>query len=107
MILVRRDSGIEHITQLTGPHARIGALGERRCAVQARSTELRIGYFNTYDAAFAALSAQRVDDFLADKILVVWFAQQSGHAADIALPIARLTPGHAGRSRAEETASHR
>lgn len=43
-----------------------------------------IVFFDTYDAAFAALADSRVDAF-ADKMLVLWFAQKSGRAADFAL----------------------
>ena len=46
---------------------------------------MQIAFFDDYNAAFAALSDKRADGFLADKMLLLWFAQRSGHAADFAL----------------------
>lgn len=34
---------------------------------------------------FRALAERRVDAFLADEMLLLWFAQKSGHAADFSL----------------------
>ena len=53
--------------------------------LEAAVPTMQIVFFDTYNAAFAALAGGRVDAFLADKMLVLWFAQKSGHAADFAL----------------------
>ena len=53
--------------------------------LKAAVPTMQIVFFDTYDAAFAALADGRVDAFLADKMLVLWFAQKSGHAADFTL----------------------
>jgi polar amino acid transport system substrate-binding protein len=85
MILVRKDRGIEHVAQLAGRTLALVRSASVDAQLKAAVPTLRIAYFDTYDAAFAALSARRVDAFLADKMLVLWFAQRSGHAADFAL----------------------
>jgi polar amino acid transport system substrate-binding protein len=41
--------------------------------------------FDDYNGAFAALADKEVDGFLADKMLLLWFAQRSGHGADFML----------------------
>lgn len=85
MILVRNDRGIEHIAQLAGRTLALVRSASVDAQLKAAVPNLRIAYFETYDAAFLALSARRVDAFLADKMLLLFFAQRSGHAADFAL----------------------
>ena len=46
---------------------------------------MEIVFFDSYDHAFTALSEKQVDGFLADKMLLLWYAQKSGHAADFTL----------------------
>jgi len=96
MILVRKDSGIEHIAQLAGRTLALVRSASVDAQLKAAVPTLRIAYFDTYDAAFAALSARRVDAFLADKMLVLWFAQRSGQAADFALIADYRLPRTAG-----------
>jgi polar amino acid transport system substrate-binding protein len=96
MILVRKDGGIEHIGQLAGRTLALVRSASVEAQLKAAVPTLRIAYFDTYDAAFAALSARRVDGFLADKMLVLWFAQRSGHAADFALIADYRLPRTAG-----------
>jgi polar amino acid transport system substrate-binding protein len=96
MILVRKDSGIEHIAQLDDRTLALVRSASVDAQLKAAVPTLRIAYFDTYDAAFAALSAGRVDAFLADKMLVLWFAQRSGHAADFALIADYQLPRTAG-----------
>jgi polar amino acid transport system substrate-binding protein len=85
MILVRKDSGASHIGDLAGRKLAL----VRSASVDAKLKEavptLQIVYFDTYDEAFAALAGRKVDAFLADKMLVLWFAQKSGHPADFTL----------------------
>jgi polar amino acid transport system substrate-binding protein len=85
MILVRRDGGVAKITDLAGRKLAL----VRSASVDAKLKEavpnLQIVYFDTYDEAFTALAERKVDAFLADKMLVLWFAQKSGHPADFTL----------------------
>ena len=85
MILVRKASGIEHISGLAGKKLALVRSASVDGKLKAAVPTMQIVFFETYDAAFAALSDGRVDGFLADKMLVLWFAQKSGHAADFAL----------------------
>jgi polar amino acid transport system substrate-binding protein len=85
MILVRKDSGIERIAEFAGRKLALVRSASVDAKLKAAVPGLQIAFFDTYDAAFAALSAHRVDGFLADKMLVLWFAQKSGHAKDFAL----------------------
>jgi polar amino acid transport system substrate-binding protein len=85
MILVRKASGIEHITQLAGKKLALVRSASVDGKLKAAVPTMQIVFFDTYDAAFAALRDGRVDAFLADKMLVLWFAQKSGHGADFAL----------------------
>jgi polar amino acid transport system substrate-binding protein len=85
MILVRKDSGIAHIAELAGRKLALVRSASVDAKLKAAVPRLQIAFFDTYDAAFAALADRRVDGFLADKMLVLWFAQKSGHATDFAL----------------------
>ena len=85
MILVRKASGIEHITQLAGKKLALVRSASVDGKLKAAVPAMQIVFFDTYDAAFAALADGRVEVFLADKMLVLWFAQKSGHAGDFAL----------------------
>ncbi len=85
MILVRKDSGVTQIADLANRKLAL----VRSASVDAKLKEavptLQIVYYDTYDLAFAALGDRKVDAFLADKMLVLWFAQKSGHPADYSL----------------------
>ena len=96
MILVRKASGIEHITQLAGKKLALVRSASVDGKLKAAVPTMQIAFFDTYDAAFAALADGRVDAFLADKMLVLWFAQKSGHAADFALIADYQLPRTAG-----------
>jgi polar amino acid transport system substrate-binding protein len=85
MILVRKSSGIAQITQLAGRKLALVRSASVDEKLKAAVPSLQIVYFDTYDAAFAALADGGVDAFLADKMLVLWFAQKSGHGADFTL----------------------
>ncbi|MGH6670801.1 MAG: transporter substrate-binding domain-containing protein [Xanthobacteraceae bacterium] len=96
MILVRKISGIHHIAQLAGRKLALVRSASVDAKLKAAVPTLQIVYFDTYDAAFAALAASRVDAFLADKMLVLWFAQKSGAAADYSLIADYQLPRTAG-----------
>lgn len=85
MILVRKDSGITHVGGLADRKLALVRSASVDAELKAAVPTMQIVLFDTYDAAFAALADRRVDGFLADKMLVLWFAQQSGHAADFSL----------------------
>jgi polar amino acid transport system substrate-binding protein len=85
MVLVRKGSGIEHITQLGGRKLALVRSASVDADLMAAVPSMQIVLFDTYDAAFAALADERADGFLADKMLVLWYAEKSGHAGDFTL----------------------
>ena len=85
MILVRKKSGIDQIARLGGKKLALVRSASVDGKLKAAVPTMQIVFFDTYDAAFAALADGRVDAFLADKMLVLWFAQKSGHAGDFSL----------------------
>ncbi|MGA8616532.1 MAG: transporter substrate-binding domain-containing protein [Xanthobacteraceae bacterium] len=85
MILVRKNSGIEHVTQLAGRRLALVRSASVDAELLAAVPTMQIVLLDTYDAAFAALAERRVDGFLADKMLVLWYARNSGHAGDFGL----------------------
>jgi polar amino acid transport system substrate-binding protein len=85
MVLVREDSGIAHVTQLGGRKLALVRSASVDAELKAAVPTMEIVFFDSYDHAFTALSEKRVDGFLADKMLLLWYAQKSGHAADFTL----------------------
>jgi polar amino acid transport system substrate-binding protein len=85
MILVRKDSGIAHIGELAGRKLALVRSASVDAALKAAVPTMQIVLFDDYNGAFTALAERRVDAFLADKMLVLWFAQKSGHVADFSL----------------------
>ena len=85
MILVRKDGGIGHVTQLAGRKLALVRSASVDADLLAVVPTMQIVLFDTYDAAFAALAERRTDGFLADKMLVLWYAQKSGRAGDFVL----------------------
>jgi polar amino acid transport system substrate-binding protein len=96
MILVRKDAGIAHIAQLAGRKLALVRSASVDAALKAAVPTLQIVFFDDYKGAFTALAERRVDAFLADKMLVLWFAQKSGHAADFSLIADYQLPRTAG-----------
>jgi polar amino acid transport system substrate-binding protein len=84
-VLVRGDSGIVAVAQLAGRKLALVRSASVDAALKAAVPTLQIVLFDDYDAAFTALADRAVDGFLADKMLLLWFAQQSGRAAEFAL----------------------
>jgi polar amino acid transport system substrate-binding protein len=84
-VLVRADSGIIHIAQLAGRKLALVKSASVDAELKAAVPTMQIVFFDTYDAAFAALGDRGVDAFLADKMLLLWYAKNSGHLSDFAL----------------------
>lgn len=84
-VLVRTASGIVHIAQLAGRKLALVKSASVDVELKAAVPTLQIVFFDDYNAAFAAFADGRVDGFLADKMLLLWFAQKSGRPADFAL----------------------
>jgi polar amino acid transport system substrate-binding protein len=85
MVLVRRDSGIAHVGDLAGRKLALVRSASVDAELKAAVPTMQIALFDDYNGAFAALADKEVDGFLADKMLLLWFAQRSGHAADFTL----------------------
>jgi len=85
MVLVRKDSGIEGVTQLAGRKLALVRSASVDAELKAAVPTMEIAFFDDYNGAFSALAQKRVDGFLADKMLLLWFAKQSGHFDDFAL----------------------
>jgi polar amino acid transport system substrate-binding protein len=84
-VLVRKDSGIVHVAQFAGRKLALVKSASVDAALKAAVPTMQIVLFDDYNAAFAALADKSVDGFLADKMLLLWFAQNSGHPADFTL----------------------
>jgi polar amino acid transport system substrate-binding protein len=85
MVLVRKDSGIAHIAQLAGRKLALVKSASVDAELKAAVPTMQIVFFDDYNGAFAALAAGSVDGFLADKMLLLWFAQKSAHPEDFTL----------------------
>jgi polar amino acid transport system substrate-binding protein len=85
MVLVRKDAGIAHIAQLAGRKLALVRSASVDAALKAAVPAMQIVLFDDYNACFTALADNRVDGFLADKMLLLWLAQQSGKSADFTL----------------------
>ena len=96
MILVHKDSGIAHIGELADRKLALVRSASVDAALKAAVPSMQIVLFDDYNGAFTALAERRVDAFLADKMLVLWFAQKSGHAADFSLIADYQLPRTAG-----------
>ena len=85
MVLVRKDAGIDRVGALAGRKLALVRSASVDAELKAAVPTMQIAFFDDYQGAFTALADQRVDGFLADKMLILWYAQQSGHAADFTL----------------------
>jgi polar amino acid transport system substrate-binding protein len=95
-VLVRLDSGITTAAQLAGRKlALVRSASVDRELRQAVPT-LEIVLVDDYNAAFAALRGRQVDAFLADELLLLFFAQHSGAAQDFSLIADYALPRTAG-----------
>ena len=96
MVLVRKDAGIDHVGALAGRKLALVRSASVDAELKAAVPTMQIAFFDDYQGAFIALAERRVDGFLADKMLVLWYAQQSGHAADFTLIADYQLPRTAG-----------
>ena len=84
-ILVRRDSGLTDVKQLAGRTLALVRSASVDRDLKAAVPTLQIVFFDDYQACFTALKEKRVDSFLADALLLLRFAAQSGAPQDFAL----------------------
>ncbi len=84
-VLVRKDSGISRIAQLARRKLALVKSASVDAELKAAVPTMQLVFFDDYNGAFAALANRQVDAFLADKMLLLWFAKNSGHLADYAL----------------------
>jgi|SRR5579884_2067905 len=84
-VLVRKDSGISRIAQLARHKLALVKSASVDAELKAAVPTMQLVFFDDYNGAFAALANRQVDAFLADKMLLLWFAKNSGHLADYAL----------------------
>jgi polar amino acid transport system substrate-binding protein len=84
-VLIRRDSGIVSVNEMADRTLALVRSASVDAELKAAVPTLKIVLFNDYAACFAALKEGRVDGFLADEVLLRFFAQQSGAAADFTL----------------------
>jgi polar amino acid transport system substrate-binding protein len=82
---VRRSAGIGRVAELAGRKLALVKSASVDAELKAAVPTLDITFFDDYGTAFAALADGRVDGFLADKMLLLWFAQKSGHPNDFVL----------------------
>ena len=85
MVLVRKDGGIAHVGDLAGRKLALVRSASVDAELKAAIPTMQIALFDDYNGAFTALADKEVDGFLADKMLLLWFAQKSGHATDFTL----------------------
>jgi polar amino acid transport system substrate-binding protein len=84
-VLVRKDSGINGVSQLAGRKLALVRSASVDRELAAAVPRLGIVLVDDYNAAFAALRDREVDAFLADELLLLFFAQHSGTPQDFAL----------------------
>ena len=84
-VLIRRDSGIVSVKQMAGRALALVRSASVDAELKAAVPTLNIVLFDDYAACFAALKDGQVDGFLADEVLLRFFAQQSGAPADFTL----------------------
>jgi polar amino acid transport system substrate-binding protein len=84
-VLVRQSSGIVHIAQLAGRKLALVKSASVDAELKAAVPTMEIVFFDDYNAAFTALANGTVDGFLADKMLLLWFAQKSESPSSFSL----------------------
>ena len=85
MVLMRNDSGVAHVSDLAGRKLALVRSASVDAELKAAVPTMQIVLFDDYNGAFAALADKKVDGFLADKMLLLWFAQKSGRPTDFML----------------------
>jgi polar amino acid transport system substrate-binding protein len=84
-VLVRKDSGLDHISRLAGRKLALVRSASVDAELKAAVPTMQIVLFDDYGAAFSALQSKAVDAFLADKMLLLYFASRHGRLDDFAL----------------------
>jgi len=84
-VLIRRDSGIGGVRQLAGRKLALVRSASVDAELKAAVPSLEIALFDDYAACFAALKDRRVDAFLADEVLLLFFANKDSTPGDFAL----------------------
>jgi polar amino acid transport system substrate-binding protein len=84
-ILVRRDSGITKVDQLAGRTLALVRSASVDKDLKDAVPTLQIVFFDYYQDCFTELAQKRVDSFLADELLLLRFAAESGAPQDFAL----------------------
>jgi polar amino acid transport system substrate-binding protein len=84
-ILVRRDGRIAKVADLAGRTLALVRSASVDKDLKTAVPTLQIVLFDDYQACFTALQEKRVDSFLADELLLLRFAAQSGAPQDFAL----------------------
>jgi polar amino acid transport system substrate-binding protein len=84
-VLVRKDAGLNHIGDLAGRKLALVRSASVDAELKAAVPTMQIVLFDDYGAAFTALESKAVDGFLADKMLLLWFAERAGRLDDFAL----------------------
>jgi polar amino acid transport system substrate-binding protein len=91
-VMVRRDAGLTAVKQMAARKLALVRSASVDADLKQAVPTMEIVRLDDYGACFAALQAKRVDGFLADEILLRFFAQKSGapqdfiFIADYALP---------------------
>jgi polar amino acid transport system substrate-binding protein len=85
MVLMRNDSGVAHVSDLAGRKLALVRSASVDAELKAAVPTMQIVLFDDYNGAFAALADKKVDGFLADQMLLLWFAQKSGRPTDFML----------------------
>jgi len=95
-VLVRTDSGINGVSQLAGRKLALVRSASVDRELAAAVPQLAIVLVDDYNAAFAALRDRAVEAFLADELLLLYFAQHSGAPQDFAVLSDYALPRTAG-----------
>jgi polar amino acid transport system substrate-binding protein len=77
-VLIRNDSGIATVKDLAGRKLALVRSASVDAELKSAVPTLDIVFFDDYAACFAALKDKRVDGFLADEVLLAFFAQKDG-----------------------------
>jgi polar amino acid transport system substrate-binding protein len=95
-VLVRKDSGIKVLSQLADRKLALVRSASVDRELEEAVPRLAIILVDDYNAAFTALRERQVDAFLADELLLLFFAQRSGAPQDFALISDYVLPRTAG-----------
>jgi polar amino acid transport system substrate-binding protein len=95
-VLVRKDSGIAAVKDLAGRKLALVRSASVDAELKSAVPTLDIVFFDDYAACFAALKDKRVDGFLADEVLLAFFAQKDETPQEFAFILDYDLPRTAG-----------